>query len=232
MTQRKSAVGKSVVEWPHTVVSADDSDVDLGPPLAQLLVDLDIRGSDDDRTTAGSASAAFTGTPVSVAIIEAGATAASKGWAVAIGGLGGATAVWSWINGFWSDAGAARGAIAVAVAVVVAACALGAALIMYGDVRARGEGAAAQYHARAEVATAFLRGASDLGSGPRPPVDLAAANGKPTDPGGAARASGDSNSEATLAGLAKLVAHELEAQAAARKKGIKTTVTGPARSGG
>jgi len=112
-----------------------------------------------DQKTAGDARTAFTGAPQSIAIIEAGATAASKGWAAAISALGGATAVWAAVSHFWESQPAVQGTLIVGAAVVIAACALGAALIMYGDVQARGQAAAAQYPARASVAAAFLSGA-------------------------------------------------------------------------
>lgn len=161
--QYQQGKGETVVQWPQAVVSGTTSDGDLGPPLAQLLIDLDVKGSESDRKTASSVPAAFKGVPTGIAIIEAGATAASKGWAAAIAALGGGTAAWAAISDFWDSAGETRGALVTAAAVVIAACALGAALIMYGDVQARGRGAAAQYAARAAVAVAFLkeaRGAS------------------------------------------------------------------------
>jgi hypothetical protein len=109
-----------------------------------------------------------TGLPVSVSIIESGATAASKAWAAAIAVLGGGTAVWAAVTDFWNgQPSPTRAALVIAAAIVVAACALGAALIMYGDVRARGQGAAAQYQARASVASAFLRGAIRVNDRPR-----------------------------------------------------------------
>lgn len=151
-----------VVEWPHSVVSISEDEKDLGLALSQLLADLAIKGKPDDEQKTDGVTAAFTGTPVSVAIIEAGATAASKWWATTLAGLGGAAALWAKLSDFWKDAGAAQGVMVIGASIVIAACVLGVAAIMYGDVRARGEGAAAQYHARAEVAVAFLAGAAAM----------------------------------------------------------------------
>lgn len=168
MSQRTTPINhpqanESLVEWPHIIISKDEKDNDLGPPLAQLLADIGIKGTRDDEEEAHSASTAVTGLPVSVSIIEAGATAASKAWAAAIALLGGGTAVWAAATDFWNGQDPqTRGALVIAAAIVIAACALGAALIMYGDVRARGQGAAAQYCARASVASAFLRGATSI----------------------------------------------------------------------
>jgi hypothetical protein len=159
---------ETVVQWPDTIVSTDTKDIDLGPPLKQLLQDLGIKGTTDDEATADKPKAALAGTPVSVSIIEAGATAASKGWAALIAALGGATAVWGAASDLWKSESAIQGDLVIAAAVVLAACALGVALIMYGDVRARGQGAAAQYSARAAIATAFLRGAAAV-KPPAPP---------------------------------------------------------------
>lgn len=64
------------------------------------------------------------------------------------------------MTNFWKSETGIQGNLVIGAAVVIAACALGVALIMYGDVRARGQGAAAQYSARAAIATAFLQGAT------------------------------------------------------------------------
>jgi hypothetical protein len=160
MTTRTTKSVDTVVQWPDTVVSSEKTDNDLGPPLKQLLVDLGIKGTAADEATAGAPSAAVTGVPVSVSIIEAGATAASKGWATLIAALGGGTVVWGAVNNFWNSSSGIHGSLVIGAAVVIAACTLGIALIMYGDVRARGQGAAAQYSARAAIATAFLQGAT------------------------------------------------------------------------
>ena len=160
MTTRTAKSVDTVVQWPDTIVSSDKTDTDLGPPLTQLLVDLGIKGTAADETLAGAPSTALKGTPVSVSIIESGATAASKGWATLIAALGGGTAVWGAVTNFWKSESGIQGNLVIGAAVVIAACALGVALIMYGDVRARGQGAAAQYTARAAIATAFLQGAT------------------------------------------------------------------------
>lgn len=160
MTTRTTKSVDTVVQWPDTIVSSDKTDTDLGPPLIQLLVDLGIKGTAADETTAGLPSTAVKGLPVSVSIIEAGATAASKGWATLIAALGGGTVVWGAVNNFWKSSSGIHGNLVIGAAVVIAACTLGVALIMYGDVRARGQGAAAQYSARAAIATAFLQGAT------------------------------------------------------------------------
>jgi hypothetical protein len=160
----QSRAGEPVVQWPHTTVSSSVSDADVGPPLAQLLIDLDIKGTESDQQQAGSFGMAFTGTPTSVAIIEAGATAASKWWSAALAALGGGTAIWAGVSNFWKSQSNVQNHLVIGAAVIIAASALSIGLIMYGDVRARGQGAAAQYQARATIAAAFLA------ASPRPAI--------------------------------------------------------------
>lgn len=163
MAQRTDSA-KVMVQWPHTDVSSSATDSDLGPPLAQLLQDLGIQGTPEDVQKAQQPSTAVQGgLPVSVSIIEAGATAASKGWAAVVAALGGGTAIWAAVTNFWNgQAVQTRGTLVIGAAIVIAACTLGVAFIMYGDVRARGQGAAAQYAARSAIASEFLRGAAAI----------------------------------------------------------------------
>jgi hypothetical protein len=185
MAQRTDPA-RTVVEWPHSSVSSSANDNDLGPPLEQLLQDLSILGTPDAVTKAQTSSTAVRGgLPVSVSIIEAGATAASKGWAAAVAAVGGATAVWAAVTDFWNgQAVQTRGTLIIGAAIVVAACALAAAFIMTGDVRARGQGAAAQYYARSLIASEFLRGAAAVTRiGALPAVALTASGANPNSAG-------------------------------------------------
>ena len=52
MTTRTTNTDETVVQWPDTIVSSDKTDTDLGPPLTQLLVDLGIKGTTTDETSA------------------------------------------------------------------------------------------------------------------------------------------------------------------------------------
>lgn len=165
------------VQWPHSSVSADGTD--LGPPLKQLLQDLGIKGTPEDEAKAQQASTAVRGgLPVSVSIIESGATAASKGWAALVAALGGGTAIWAAVTDFWNgQAVQTRGTLVIGAAIVIAACALATAIIMYGDVRARGQGASAQYYARSAIASEFLRGATAVMKTGATPAGAPTANG-------------------------------------------------------
>src|SRR5438270_9395446 len=91
-----------VVDFPKSITSTDEADQDLGPPLSQLLIDLDLKGSTHDAQQAGSLRAAVSGTPDGVAIIEAGATAAAKGWSTVLALAGGATAAGTAFEAFWA----------------------------------------------------------------------------------------------------------------------------------
>lgn len=165
---------EAVVEWPCSVVSKVEDENDLGTPLSQLLTDLAIKGKPEDEQKTDGVTAAFSGTPVSVSIIESGLTAGSKWWATGLTGVGGSAALWAKVSDFWSteEVVEIRVAMLFSVAGVIAACVLGIAAIMYGDVRARGQGAAAQYHARAEVAVAFLAGATAMNKAAATPVKV------------------------------------------------------------
>jgi hypothetical protein len=191
-----------MVQWPHTSVSSSASDGDLGPPLEQLLQDLNIQGTPDDVAKAQTPSTAVQGgLPVSVSIIEAGATAASKGWAAVVAALGGGTAIWGAVTNFWSgQAVQTRGLLAIGAAIVIAACALGVAFIMYGDVRARGQGAAAQYAARSAIATEFLRGAAAITrAGPTTTTTAAVNTAAPTANGAHPTSAGQAGSPDIIA---------------------------------
>ncbi len=79
--------------------SAPDQD-DIEAPTLALLRGLSLLPTEDDAKKNGPA-AAFRGAPDSVAVIEAGATAASKGWAVFI--AGGAAAVAARVVTVWES---------------------------------------------------------------------------------------------------------------------------------
>ena len=85
-----STPAEPVVQWPETVVNNTEKDNDLGPPLVQLPREHGIKGTLNDENSVENPTTAVKNTPVSVSIIEAGATLVSKEGAA----LGGATAVW------------------------------------------------------------------------------------------------------------------------------------------
>ncbi|BFU43482.1 hypothetical protein [Krasilnikovia sp. MM14-A1004] len=143
------------LKWGHSPQEADD----LG--LASLLMSLQLLADDKDR--AGAVGASWTAdTPASVQAIKSGATAITRAMTKWVGGAGGVAAALS--------AGAAvvvplvgHVGQAVVVALIGSAALLGSgvaiacALLISGDLRARGEATAARHAGRAEVASAFLR---------------------------------------------------------------------------
>lgn len=137
--------------------ATDATAEDLSAPLTRLLQNLSLLGTPDDLKKADGASAAIFGTPQSVAIIEAGATALGKWWSVALAGsavVTGALAAW---KGIWSgEHDVVRLGIVVAAALILSAIALALGAIVSSDVRGRAVGAAALFQARAGIATDFL----------------------------------------------------------------------------
>jgi hypothetical protein len=165
MSSRVVADESVIVQWPKTTVSVADDDVDLGPPIAQLLVDMGMKGTKADEDKAGGFTSAFSGPPASVAIIEAGATAASKWWSAGVVAVGGSSVVVAWLSNVWSSQPDIHRQLVIGGAIVLAVCLTAISIIVSSDLRARGQAAASQYRARADVAVAFLSSAP-LGSDP------------------------------------------------------------------
>lgn len=135
------------VQIPRNAI-ADESDI--GPPVRNLLQDLNLMGADENAGT-GFVSA-FTGPPQSVALIEAGATAAAKWWSA---GLGAALVVlWANVIGWWNGGLAIEMKLAVigGVALVTAALVVSIAHLLASDVRGRADAAVATIQARARLA--------------------------------------------------------------------------------
>jgi hypothetical protein len=104
---------------------------------------------------------AFSGPPQSVAVLEAGATAATKGWATAIGVSAAGASAWIlkvW-NGLASNVWNQPFAL-LAVAVVLAAAAVGIAHLFAADVRGRSLAMKATIEARERVAIAMIAAAA------------------------------------------------------------------------
>jgi hypothetical protein len=140
------------LQVPQNAVGGDD----ILAPVQALLRGLSVLPTDADLQKAGPGSA-MTGTPDSVAIIEAGGTALSKGFATAIALLGGAAVVKTALTGFWSgEQGGVRIALLAGTAFFLSAAAVAIAVIVAADVRGRAAGTVAQYNARSSVTTTFL----------------------------------------------------------------------------
>jgi hypothetical protein len=142
------------VRVPSEAVSGDD----ISSPTTELLRRLSLLPTTAELQEAGRPRSAFSGPPDSVALIEAGATAANKWWAA---GLGGAVAVtWAAVVPWWKGAGAGTQHVVLWVAAIVTAAALlSIAHLLGSDVRGRAAVATETVRARASVAEAFVRAA-------------------------------------------------------------------------
>jgi len=138
---------------PASAVAQTD---DLVAPTTALLASLNLLPSKEDLADAKGFTSAFKGPPESVALIEAGATAANKWWAA---GLGVAVlAAWGAVRTWWGGTTPSTQHVALWVAAIVTAAALiGIAYLLGSDVRGRAAVATETVRARAMVAEEFIR---------------------------------------------------------------------------
>jgi hypothetical protein len=139
--------------WRANGAAPAGKDVDAVTGLLQSLRvlgrDRDYRGNEFEWTVRG--------TPPSVAILESGATALTKVWAIVLAAIGVAATVAAFMTHGWEDEPVeVRLVLLPSLAVLLAVLVLSVTLIVRGDVRARADGAVAMYQARAETAGAFL----------------------------------------------------------------------------
>ncbi|RZU50343.1 hypothetical protein EV385_2112 [Krasilnikovia cinnamomea] len=143
---------KNPVSVPSRAISGDD----ISPPAQQLLRDLNLLPEEGDLAHAGGFVAAFKGPPDSVALIEAGATAATKWWSVGLGVM--VTGAWAAVRTWWSAEDPANQHILLwGAAIVTAAAVLGVAHLFASDLRGRAAVATETVRARAAVAETFVR---------------------------------------------------------------------------
>ncbi len=143
------------VQIPAAAVASAGDDVSV--PLAQLLRDLSLLPTKDDLEKSSKLTTAITGTPDSVAVIEAGATAVSKAWAAGLGVA--ATTLWGSVVKLWDGNEAQRGVMLWVAGIVSAAAVLAIGYIVSSDVGGRAAATVATYEARWQVAVAMLVGA-------------------------------------------------------------------------
>ena len=136
----------------------DPQGTDLSAPLTTLLNGLCLLGTQAQLDASDGATAVFTGPAQSVAIIEAGATALSKWWTAGLGATLGGGAIFAAVKGFWADQqDGVHVALIASAAFLFAALAVSIAVIVSGDVRTRGHGAAAMIGARRDIAITWLK---------------------------------------------------------------------------
>lgn len=134
---------------------------DLLVPLQDLLRGLNLLASSTDLAKANGFSAAFSGPPDSVAVLEAGATSFSKWWAAGIGAS--AVTLWGSVGVWWAkQPDGIQSMVLLAAAIATAALVLGLAYIVGSDVRGRAAGMVATIDARARLAEAMVHEAAGL----------------------------------------------------------------------
>jgi hypothetical protein len=140
------------VRVPNAAVAGDTID----EPTVKLLRALNLLPSKADMGKGSRPWAAITGPPESVALIEAGATAATKWWATGLGAS--VVSAWGAVRTWWSGEETGNQHIALWVAgIVTAAALLGIAYLLAADIRGRAAAATETIRARATVADAFVR---------------------------------------------------------------------------
>lgn len=147
---------KRPVRWPGDAY--EPAGQDLSEPLEHLLLNLNLL-EDSSEVASGKVLGRAFQTPPSVQVITAGAAALSKGWAAAVGLVGGAGAIASALAGLGASPAAPpvqRAVFVASAAVVLAATAVAIAMIVRADVAARAEATAAEYQARARVVGAVV----------------------------------------------------------------------------
>jgi hypothetical protein len=133
---------------------------DVGAPVELLLQDLYLLGKPGDADKAQGVASVITGPPQSIALIEAGATAATKWWSAGLG----ATVVVAWAKTWqwWGTQPVGlKAAVVGSASLVTAAVAVAISYLFASDIRGRAEAAVATIHARAQVAMKMIQAAQD-----------------------------------------------------------------------
>lgn len=144
------------VQIPGKAVSSGGTDI--GPPTGELLRALNLLGTPADTAGATGFKSAFTGPPQSVALIEAGATAATKWWATGLGTV--VIAAWGSVAQWWPDQGTSiKVAVLAGAALVTAVLVAAIAYLIGSDVRGRAIATVSIIEARASVARAMIKAA-------------------------------------------------------------------------
>ena len=133
---------------------------DLGAPIRRELEDLNLLGTKADTEKAGEFQSLFTGPPQSVALIEAGATAAAKWWAAGLGAS--AVATWGTVFKWWGEQDATiKLGVVIGASVVSAALVLAIGYLLASDVRGRAAASVATIDGRVRLAEAIVRAAAE-----------------------------------------------------------------------
>jgi hypothetical protein len=151
------------VQIPSNAVSAEG---DLRQPVRSLLEDLNLLGTAQENQQAEGFSSAFTGPPQSVALIEAGATAAAKWWAAGLSAL--VIPIWGAVAAWWPKQKIPiEVTVLAAAAVVTTALVLSIGYLIASDVRGRAAASVSLVQARAKLAARMIQAAEAVYE-PRP----------------------------------------------------------------
>ncbi len=129
-------------------------DSDVAQTTRDFLENLNLLPSTDQLAAAGGPGAAMTGPPQSVALIEAGATAASKWWSAGGAALG--IGAWGVVRTMWDGNEGLHDVMLWTASIVTAAVIFGIAMLLASDVRGRADAAVATIRARADIGLAML----------------------------------------------------------------------------
>lgn len=147
-------------KWPDVQIPAkavSDKD-DVRQPVRDLLEDLNLLGTRQAETEANKVTAPFRTTPDSIAVIESGATAATKWWTAGLGAI--VIATWAKVAAWWgSQPVDLKQAVVFGAAIVTAAAALAISYLLSSDVRGRAAASVATFEARSRVAVEMIQAA-------------------------------------------------------------------------
>jgi hypothetical protein len=148
------AAADSKIQIPNRAVAEGD---DVGEPLRRLLETINILPTGADLKEASKPTRAFTGTPDSVAVIEAGATALAKWWSAGLGVA--AAGLWASVVRFWEQYGELQNVMLWVAAVVSTALALAIGYVLASDIRGRAAATVATLQGRTQLAGAMIASA-------------------------------------------------------------------------
>lgn len=128
---------------------------DVRQPVRTLLEQLNLLGTAEHNEQATGRGSVFAGPPQSVALIEAGATAAAKWWAAGLGAT--VIATWVAVAAWWEKQDETIQAVAVGgAALATAALVVAIGYLIASDIRARAVAAVSTIEARAQIATIMI----------------------------------------------------------------------------
>jgi hypothetical protein len=144
------------VRWPARAYKPKGRD--LAAPMVALLKQANVL--EDPAEVQASRGHLSWKTEPTMQVITSGASSFSKWMSGLVAALGGSAAVLTAISGFWGTSDTTlKVAYVAAMAVLLSVIAIAIAMIVRADLSARAIASAAEYQARADIATAFIQGA-------------------------------------------------------------------------